>query len=33
MLLAILVIYLQVGTTDYQVLLLTEFSENTQKLL
>ena len=33
MLLAILVIYLQVGTTDYQVLLLTNFSENTQKLL
>ena len=33
MLLAILFIYIQVGTTDYQVLLLTPFSENIQKLL
>ena len=33
MLLAILIIYIQVGTTDYQVLLLTTFSENIQKLL
>jgi proton-translocating NADH-quinone oxidoreductase chain M len=33
MLLAILVIYFQAGTTDYQVLLTTTFSDNTQKLL
>ncbi len=33
MLLAIIVIYFQTGTTDLQILLTTEFSENKQKLL
>jgi proton-translocating NADH-quinone oxidoreductase chain M len=33
MLLAILIIYSQVGTTDYQVLLTCSFSENKQKIL
>ena len=33
MLLAILVIYFQVGTTDYQILLTSSFSENKQKIL
>jgi len=33
MLLAILVMYFQVGTTDYQILLTSTFSENKQKIL
>lgn len=33
MLLAIIIIYFQTGTTDLQILLTTEFSENKQKLL
>ena len=33
MLLAILVMYFQVGTTDYQILLTSEFSDNKQKIL
>ncbi len=33
MLLAILIMYFQVGTTDYQILLTSNFSENKQKLL
>jgi len=33
MLLAILVMYFQVGTTDYQILLTSSFSENKQKIL
>merc|ERR1711871_1878720 len=33
MLLAILVMYFQVGTTDYQILLTSEFSNNKQKIL